>query len=229
VTSFDLSGFCVLALDRVAGGTDSGPVSPARAVVVAGLTGTGKSVLLNRLREAGAQVLDLQALAAHAGSAFGGLGRGCQPTHRDFQANVLAELAATDPRRAVWVEDCPAYMGSVGLPPAMELLIRTSPIVLLERPRQERIDALVEEYGPAGRDAWASALAAMSGRLGRDNAARAGALLDADDLHGCTDVLLDYYDAAYRRAHATSDREVLAVLTPDGVQVDGRPLGHLRP
>jgi len=170
-------------------------------VVLAGLTGTGKSALLAALSGAGEQVLDLQRLAAHAGSAFGGLGRPPQPSHRVFQAAVTDVLAAADPSRPLWVEDCPAYLGSVGVPLGLQHLIASAPIVTLHRSRRERIEAISTEYGPAGNDTWLAALRAVSPRLGPGRAARASAQLVSGNLEGCVDTLLDYYDHAYRRAH----------------------------
>src|SRR6266508_5749954 len=87
-----------------------------RVVVLGGLTGSGKSAALAALANLGEQVLDLQALAAHRGSAFGGLGRPAQPTHRQFQTAVCARLDRADPDRVLYIEGCPPYLGSVGLP-----------------------------------------------------------------------------------------------------------------
>ena len=72
-----------------------------RLVAVAGKTGTGKTVLLSALRNIGAQVADLEALANHRGSVFGGMGK--QPSQRMFESRLLAALCAPDPARPVFV------------------------------------------------------------------------------------------------------------------------------
>src|SRR4051812_12459115 len=74
-------------------------------VVLTGLAGAGKTEFLHELRDAGEQVLDLEGLAVHRGSAFGGIGLGAQPTHAAFERAVRRELAGTDPARRLWVED----------------------------------------------------------------------------------------------------------------------------
>ena len=58
--------------------------------VVAGLTGTGKTHVLRALAERGENVIDLEKLAHHKGSAFGGLGVRC----REAQGFALRFQAA---------------------------------------------------------------------------------------------------------------------------------------
>src|SRR5258708_18339443 len=59
-------------------------------IVVHGPTGSGKSRFLGALRKAGAQVLDLEALAAHRGSGLGGLPGERQPSQKWFERQLLA-------------------------------------------------------------------------------------------------------------------------------------------
>jgi tRNA 2-selenouridine synthase len=166
-------------------------------VVLTGLSGTGKSAALAELAAAGEQVLDLQALACHRGSAFGAFGMPEQPTHKAFQATVRDVLAARDPARVLWVEHCPRYLGSVGLPEELLEAIAAAPTFRLSRPRPERIAAIVAEYGGAGLDQWRAALRRISSRLGPARTTAVQAALDAADLLAAVDVLLTYYDPNY--------------------------------
>ena len=54
-----------------------------RVLVLRGMTGVGKTVMLTRLTAEGYPVIDLEGLANHRGSAFGGLGLPDQPGHDD--------------------------------------------------------------------------------------------------------------------------------------------------
>jgi tRNA 2-selenouridine synthase len=56
--------------------------------VLGGLTGSGKTQILKYLREEGRQVIDLEGMANHKGSAFGSLGQKPQPSSEHF-ANIL--------------------------------------------------------------------------------------------------------------------------------------------
>ena len=60
--------------------------------VVHGVTGSGKSRLLGALRAAGAQVLDLEDLAAHRGSVLGNLPERPQPSQKMFESLLLQKL-----------------------------------------------------------------------------------------------------------------------------------------
>lgn len=172
-----------------------------RLVVLTGLSGSGKSEVLAALAAAGEQVLDLQALAAHRGSAFGGFGRPPQPKHRDFQASVRARLASADPSRVLWVERCPPYLGSVAVPLELLRVMAIAPQAVVIRARDERVSALVREYGEASRDEWAKALRRVEPRLGQARAARARKALGANRTASAISILLDYYDHAYKHAY----------------------------
>ena len=58
-------------------------------VVIGGYTGSGKSEILRELSKIGEQVIDLESLANHKGSAFGGLMMPPQPTTEQFQNDLF--------------------------------------------------------------------------------------------------------------------------------------------
>src|SRR5262249_26159773 len=72
--------------------------------VVCGLTGSGKSRLLRALARCGAQVLDLEMLAAHRGSVLGDLPGEPQPPQKMFESLLWNELRQFDPMQPVFVE-----------------------------------------------------------------------------------------------------------------------------
>ena len=57
-------------------------------IVLGGLTGSGKTEILNYMKNTGHQVVDLEGIACHKGSAFGSLGQSDQPSSEHF-ANLL--------------------------------------------------------------------------------------------------------------------------------------------
>lgn len=182
-----------------------------RVVLLSGLTGAGKSAALAALERLGEQVLDLQSLAAHRGSAFGGFGRPGQPTHREFQAAVRAGLGRADPERVLWIEDCPPYLGSVGLPAELLEIMATAPRIELRRARVDRVAVLVEEYGSAPVRSWLDAVDRITPRLGAA-APQVRRAVVGGHLDRAVDVLLRYYDHGY--AHAHPRRAPVAVIDP---------------
>src|SRR5690606_1098940 len=52
--------------------------------IVGGKTGSGKTLILQELKKLGEQVIDLEKLAHHKGSSFGGINELPQPTQEQF-------------------------------------------------------------------------------------------------------------------------------------------------
>jgi tRNA 2-selenouridine synthase len=65
-------------------------VAPKPLIVLGGMTGTAKTLILHELAALGEPVLDLEALANHRGSSFGGLMMPPQPSTEHYE-NLLAE------------------------------------------------------------------------------------------------------------------------------------------
>jgi len=91
---------------------------PHRIRLVDGGTGTAKTALLHHMRDAGAQILDLEGLAAHRGSLFGSLDV-AQPSQKMFESHLAAALGALDPARLTWVEGESSKIGARMIPPAL--------------------------------------------------------------------------------------------------------------
>jgi len=166
--------------------------------VVAGLTGAGKTELLSELASAGEQVLDLERLAVHRGSAFGAIGLGTQPSRAVFDRTVRSELAAADPARRLWVEDEGPFIGRVGVPHELIARMETEPYIELYAPFEARVARLVRTYGGAPTAELEAAIARSVTRLGADTADAAVAHLRSGDLAAAVRVVLPAYDAAYQ-------------------------------
>ncbi len=171
--------------------------------VVHGATGSGKSRLLRALAHAGAQVLDLEELAAHRGSVLGELPERPQPTQKMFDSRLYAALAALERRRAVYVEGESRKIGQLQVPEALIAAMRASACVRLEAQLEARVALLMEEYrhffaAPAALAAQLDCLAPLHGR-GRVAAWKALAARGAwPEL--VARLLAEHYDPAYRRS-----------------------------
>jgi tRNA 2-selenouridine synthase len=191
--------------------------------VVHGATGSGKSRLLGALETAGAQVLDLEALAAHRGSVLGALPDRAQPSQKMFESRLLATLGALDPGRPVFVEGESRRIGQVQLPTALIESMRAAACVRLDADLETRVALLLEEYRHFFAD-----LSALNAQL--------DCLVD---LHSrpiierwktlaaqgawpalVTHLLEEHYDPAYRRSASRNfprlaDADVLTVASAD--------------
>ncbi len=171
--------------------------------VIHGMTGCGKSRLLHALVAAGAQVLDLEALAAHRGSVLGNLPDRAQPTQKTFESLLLSALDSFDAARPVYVEGESKKIGQLHLPDALIERMRASECVLLEAGLETRVALLIDEYRHffADRAALDAQLDCLIGLHGRERVKEWQALAARGDWAELVRRLLDeHYDPAYRRS-----------------------------
>jgi tRNA 2-selenouridine synthase len=114
--------------------------------VVCGATGSGKSRVLQALAGLGAQVLDLERLAAHKGSVLGDLPDAPQPTQKMFETELLAALERLDPSQPVYVEAESRKIGSLQVPDALIAAMRASPCLRIDAGLEARVRFLLGDY-----------------------------------------------------------------------------------
>ena len=120
---------------------------PRKVVVIGGKTGTGKTEVLDVLKKKGAQVICLETLASHRGSAFGALGQPQQPRNEMFQNMLAEEWMKVDPDRILFLENESLTIGPIVLPPRIYDAIRSSPVVELRMCMEQRVKRILAEYG----------------------------------------------------------------------------------
>ena len=171
--------------------------------VVCGTTGSGKSRLLETLDGIGAQVLDLEKLAAHRGSVLGHLPDAPQPTQKWFESQVWDRLRRFDPARPVFVESESKKVGNLRVPEAVMARMRASPCIALNLSRENRVRLLMEDYehfcaDPGALNAQLDHLVQLHGRekIERWQAMASGGAMA--ELVG--QLLAEHYDPAYLRS-----------------------------
>ena len=171
--------------------------------VICGTTGSGKSRLLETLEAIGAQVLDLERLAAHRGSVLGHLPGEPQPSQKCFETRIWDKLRRFDPSRPVFVESESKKVGNLRVPETVMERMRASPCIALQLSRPKRVDLLMEDYqhfamDPAALNAQLEHLVQLHGRAKIDawhemaNTGRMPELVDQ--------LLVEHYDPAYLRS-----------------------------
>jgi tRNA 2-selenouridine synthase len=172
-------------------------------VVVHGPTGSGKSRFLAALAKAGAQVLDLEALAAHRGSVLGGLPGEPQPSQKWFESQLLAALEEFDPARPVFVEGESKKIGEIQVPEALMARMRGSRCVTLETDLATRVTLLLDEYRHfvADRAALDAQLDCLVALHGRERISEWKTLAAAGKWREFVErLLVQHYDPAYQRS-----------------------------
>jgi tRNA 2-selenouridine synthase len=171
--------------------------------VVHGPTGSGKSRFLAALARAGAQVLDLEALAAHRGSVLGGLPGARQPTQKWFESLLLAELEKLDRRRPVYVEGESKKIGELQVPEALMARMRASSCIVLQTDLDTRVTLLLDEYRHflADRAALEAQLDCLTALHGKEKIAQWKTLAAKGEWREFVAHLLrEHYDPAYQRS-----------------------------
>lgn len=171
--------------------------------VVHGPTGSGKSRLLAALREAGAQVLDLEGLAAHRGSVLGGLPGAPQPSQKMFESLLLKQMLEFTAGRQIFVEAESKKIGELQVPEALMERMRGSPCVALEAALETRVELLLEAYRHFLEDpgALAAQLDCLAGLHGKQTIDGWKLLARRGEWRRLVERLLaEHYDPAYRRS-----------------------------
>jgi tRNA 2-selenouridine synthase len=171
--------------------------------VICGTTGSGKSRLLEVLDSIGAQVLDLEQLAAHRGSVLGHLPSQPQPSQKMFETMVWDKLRHFDSARPVFVESESKKVGNLRVPDALMEQMRLSPCISLSLSRPNRVRLLMEDYrhftaDPALLNTQLECLVKLHGR---DKISGWHAMANDGRMPQLVDELLvDHYDPAYVRS-----------------------------
>lgn len=170
---------------------------PWKFKVIGGKTGSGKTQVLAELAKLGQQVIDLEALAHHKGSAFGRIGELPQPTTEQFGNNLYEALQKCDNEKPIWVEDESHTIGTVFIPTEFYDNYRKSPLLVLDIPFAERLNHLVTIYGGYDVNEIKEAFERINRKLGGQNVKAALELIEIGDLYSAATIALNYYDKAY--------------------------------
>ncbi|MDR0996385.1 MAG: tRNA 2-selenouridine(34) synthase MnmH [Zoogloeaceae bacterium] len=171
--------------------------------VICGPTGSAKTRLLAALAGQGAQILDLEGLAAHKGSVLGALPGVPQPTQKWFESRLTQALGTLDPGQPVFVEAESRKIGQLFMPEALVATLREAPCLEICATRQARIAYLLADYAYLGDDPerLCAALARLKELVGNETLARWQGWARAGDLPSLYAELIErHYDPRYARS-----------------------------
>ena len=193
---------------------------PARLIVLGGKTGSGKTRILHALQKAGEQIIDLEALAHHKGSAFGAIGEAPQPTFEQFSNDLFDAFAALNAALPIWVESESKAIGRVQVPDEFWPRICTAPMIEVEIPFEQRIAHLLEVYAGFPKSDLAASFEKIAKRLGGLNLRIALEALDSGDYAAAAAIALAYYDKTYRHSLDSMNQGTHFPLTPSACAPD---------
>tara|TARA_R110001583_G_scaffold47395_6_gene148463 strand:- start:10221 stop:11249 length:1029 start_codon:yes stop_codon:yes gene_type:complete len=170
---------------------------PTNLVVIGGYTGSGKTEVLHKLTDMNEQVLDLEGVANHKGSAFGALGQADQPTTEQYENDLAKIWLNFDHTKPIWTEDESRSVGSVSINDDLFEQMRKAPLLAIIIPKSERIKRLVKEYACFDIEVLKQMCKKIEKRLGGLKVKKAFDSLDQGDFATVADITLDYYDKAY--------------------------------
>ena len=193
---------------------------PFQIILLTGCTGSGKSEVLRALKKLGEQVLDLEDLANHKGSAFGGLLMPTQPTTEQFQNELFEEILSLDLSKRIWVEDESIAIGKIFLPTDFWKTMHESPLVQMDVSKEVRVQRLVNEYGPADRGEFLEIMGKIVKRLGGQHYQAAKEYLLKGDMASTIEILLTYYDKSYLQSIEKRKEKIKFLLPWDGASAE---------
>ena len=169
--------------------------------ILGGNTGSGKTYILHELQKKGYQVIDLEGLANHKGSAFGNIGLGDQPSQEMFE-NMLATSLSKNAvnNNKIWLEDESQRIGHVNVPAGLWKNMSRSTLYFLDIPFEERLEFLVKEYGKLDKERLVNAIIRIKKRLGGLETKNAINFLIEDNIKESFRILLKYYDKTYAKS-----------------------------
>ena len=193
--------------------------------ILGGYTGSAKTKVLQLLWAKGQNIIDLEGLANHKGSAFGKIGMPPQPSQEMFE-NLLAENLFVANNHAIgqslandgitancqlptanciWLEDESQRIGDVMLPDPLWKQMRNSLVYFLDIPFEERLGFLVHDYGKGQTEEFVNAVIRIKKRLGGLEAKTAIHHLMEGEMKEAFRVLLTYYDKWYKKGLYSRD------------------------
>lgn len=198
-------------------------------LVVGGKTGSGKTKILQELARLGEQVVDLEWLARHKGSAFGNIGEPCQPTVEQFENDLLEALCSLDPQRRVWIENESHSIGRVYVPMPFWKKMRTSTLFNLVIPEDTRIKNLLHDYVLTDKSQLEAAFLRIHKKLGGQHLKTALEALAVQDFATAARIALHYYDKTYQHGldnNPSTDIRMLEYEHGDPVRIAEDLLVH---
>ncbi|MDZ5710836.1 tRNA 2-selenouridine(34) synthase MnmH [Jeotgalibacillus haloalkalitolerans] len=175
-------------------------------LVLNGYTGSGKTVLLNRLKDEGYPVIDLEKMAGHRGSIFGQIG--LEPSNqKKFDSLLITELRKLQNSPYILIEGESRRIGRVHMPDFLHEKKEKAPQLFLDLPAEVRVKNILQDYQPDQTPAqFMEAFEKIERRIHTPISREIRALLTKQHYEEAVKLLLlHYYDPRYEHSISSQD------------------------
>lgn len=190
-------------------------------IILGGHTGSGKTDILKTMSKNGEQIIDLEGMANHRGSAFGQLGLPPQPSNEFYENLLGCKWRKLDSKKRVWLEAESHSIGQVKIPDDIFLQLQNAPLIEVCCSREFRKERILAEYGEFSKSELAECTKKLRKRLGQERLTEALNALDQNRMGDWLEVLIDYYDKTY--SHSLKERNSsrrISVIVNDDESID---------
>lgn len=173
-------------------------------IVLHGKTGVGKTEILKSLKKEGASILDLEGLARHRGSSFGGVGLGDQPSQKMFESLLYETLlTSTNP---IYTEGESNRIGQLFIPKELFLKINQGKRIVIEDEMIHRVERIKMDYLQGTQKEMLASLDRLQKYLSKDKYRRFYKKIEEKEYEEVIEALItDYYDSHYAKNYKDSD------------------------
>jgi tRNA 2-selenouridine synthase len=174
-------------------------------IVMGGLTGSGKTDLLQLLKSQNEQVVDLEDIAQHRGSSFGHLGYAHQPSQEQFENLLATQLATCNSQSLVWIEDESRMIGTCFIPKDIWEQLSRAFLLWVQSPKEQRVKRLLAAYGSYAQEDIVLATQRIVKKLGAVRTKEIVQSIQNGEMEIAITMIIDYYDRAY--VHSCQKRQ----------------------
>ncbi len=175
-------------------------------IVLGGKTGVGKTHVLHELEALGEQVIDLEKIADHKGSAFGSIGSKQNVGTEEFENLIFEKLTKLDHTKRIWIENESRGVGLSQIPDNIWTQMRSAKVIQINIGIEKRIANLIQDYSVENSQELIFSFEKIRKRLGHENTDKAIQFIEDKNLTEAARIALQYYDKTYEYGVSIRDK-----------------------